>query len=164
MSGFTGTNPNILDNYNGCNIGSTGCNDKRFFNSAFNSEFISYDFGGGTDCALIHQQFVINLVRTNVTAQDVAETIYRAAGFARCQNPGDSIFPFGTIVVRNLSIFPVTVVITGEGPSQSIIVQPNSEGVIISNSIGEVNAIVPVGQTARVSFLFDIFFPANPFI
>ncbi|WP_017414915.1 MULTISPECIES: hypothetical protein [Clostridium] len=161
MSENTRINSYDSDNNNGC---GRYYNDRRFFNCPFNSELISYSVAPDVECPLIHQQFALNLVRTNNTGQQTAETIYTGTAFRNCLNAADPIFPFGTIIVRNLSSFPVTINVAGEGPTQTIIVQPNSEEAITSNSIGRVDVVIPAGQTVRLSFLFDIFFPANPFI
>jgi hypothetical protein len=158
MNAYVETNSN---NYNSCGRNN---NERRYFDNAFNSELITYNIGPSVECPLVHQQFVINLVRTNTTAQETAETIFTGTAFRNCLNVADPIFPFGTIIARNLSAFPVTINIAGEGPTQTIIVQPNSEEAIVTNSIGRVDVIVPIGQTVRLSLLFDIFFPANPFI
>lgn len=159
MNGFAGASLNNSDYSNAC-----GYQDNyRFSNTPFNSEVVTYagpPANGGGDCALIHEQFAVNFTRN--LAQTGPQTIYTATRFIRCQDSA-AIFPFGTIIARNLSAFPITIIISGD-TGQTRTIPPNSEIVIVSNSIGQVDIDESLNQNgqARLLLLFDLYYPAFP--
>lgn len=161
--GTSSNNYNTYNNYENNNSCGRNNNDRRFFDGPFNSEVVTYAApvaNGGGDCALVHEQFFLNFM-DNLTPAS-SEIVYTATRFIRCQDSA-AIFPFGTIIVRNFSNFPVEIIVSGD-TNITQIVQANSEAVIVSNSIGQINVELATAQggRARVLFAFDLFYPAFP--
>lgn len=119
------------------------------------------------NCCLIHEQFTLNIIK-NRTSQPRTDVIYVANQFRRCPSQeveatlNGSIYPFGTIVTRNLSAVPVNFIVYGDVEEEtSMIVQPNSEVAVTLSAISAVEVNYPT-DPIRLLFTFDIFHPGDP--
>ncbi|SDZ24380.1 hypothetical protein [Bacillus sp. 166amftsu] len=90
------------------------------------------------------------------------QEIWKSTLFASTSQPDEAVYPLGILKIINLSYDTITVV-TSEGLSSKleITVPPNSEAILSSSSLANVQAST-TGRASRVNFLFHIFFSREP--